>query len=71
MKNRGNSGAEYVFGEMPVRRAVLRQVLPAVAAQLIAIIYGFADTYFVGLLDRPEQTAALTVASSSFLWHER
>lgn len=67
MKNRGNSGAEYVFGEMPVRRAVLRQVLPAVAAQLIAIIYGFADTYFVGLLDRPEQTAALTVASSSFL----
>lgn len=57
----------YIFEEMPARRAVLTQILPAIAAQLIAIIYSLADTYFVGMLNEPSETAALTVAASSFL----
>ena len=56
-----------LFARMPVRKAVLRQILPAVASQMITLIYNLADTYFVGLLNDPNQTAAVTVATSSFV----
>lgn len=34
---------------------------------MVALIYSLADTYFVGLLNDPNQTAGITVVSSSFL----
>ena len=52
---------------MPVRTAVRRQIVPAVISQMIALIYSLADTYFVGLLNSPVQTAAVTVTYSSFV----
>lgn len=55
------------FSHLPVRQAVLKQILPAVASQMIALLYSLADTYFVGLLNAPAQTAAITVAYPSFL----
>ena len=57
----------YVFEAMPVRQAVWKQALPAIASQMVVLIYNLADTYFVGLLDDPIQTAAVTVAFPSFL----
>ena len=57
----------YLFEQMPVGQAVLRQIVPAVASQMIALVYNLADTYFVGLLNVPTQTAAVTVAASSFI----
>ena len=56
-----------VFETMPVPGAVGRQIVPAVASQMIALIYNLADTYFVGLLNDPVQTAAVTVVYSSFV----
>ena len=56
-----------IFAKMPVRSAVLRQILPAIASQMTALIYNLADTYFVGRLDDPNQTAAVTVATAAFL----
>ncbi|MGI6010939.1 MAG: MATE family efflux transporter [Ruminococcus sp.] len=56
-----------VFETMPVRQAVCRQIIPAIASQMIALIYNLADTYFVGMLNKPNETAAVTVAYSSFL----
>lgn len=56
-----------VFATMPVGRAVLSQIIPAVASQMIALIYNLADTYFVGLLNDPYQTAAITVVYPSFI----
>lgn len=52
----------YLFEKMPVRQAVLRQAAPAVASQMVALLYNLADTYFVGLLNDSAQTAAVTVA---------
>lgn len=46
---------------------MLRQVIPAVASQLIALIYSLADTWFTGLLGDPRQTAAITVVYPSFV----
>lgn len=56
-----------VFETMPVKEAVRRQIVPAIASQMIALIYNLADTYFVGMLNQPEQTAAVTVVYSSFV----
>ena len=56
-----------LFSHMPVRKAVLKQALPTIAGQMIALIYNLADTYFVGLLNNPAQTAAVTVVSAPFV----
>ena len=52
---------------MPVKRAVIRQIVPAIASQLIMVVYNLADTYFVGLLNSPAQTAAVTIAAPSLV----
>lgn len=56
-----------IFEEMPARRAVLTQILPAIASQMITLAYNLADTYFVGMLNEPVQTAAITVAYPPFI----
>ena len=56
-----------LLGSLPVKRAVLMQILPAIASQIVALAYGIADTYFVGLLNDPDKTAAVTVANAAFL----
>ena len=56
-----------IFENAPVRRAVISQVVPAVISQMIALVYNLADTYFVGLLNDPSQTAAMTVVYAPFL----
>ena len=55
-----------IFETMPAKSAVMRQILPAIASQMITLIYNLADTYFVGMLNDPNQTAAVTVTSSTF-----
>lgn len=56
-----------IFERMPVRQAVCRQIFPAVAAQMIALVYNLADTYFVGMLNDPHQTAAVTIVAPAFV----
>ena len=56
-----------VFESLPVRQAVLKQIIPAVFSQTIALIYSLADTYFVGMLNAPAQTAAITIVYPSFV----
>ncbi len=56
-----------LFENTPVKKAVLKQIIPAIAGQMIALIYNLADTYFVGMLDDPKQTAAVTVVMPVFV----
>lgn len=56
-----------VFEALPVRQAVLKQILPAIASQMIALLYSLADTYFVGILNAPAQTAAITIVYPAFV----
>lgn len=56
-----------IFEHMPVRQAVCRQIFPAIAAQMIALVYNLADTYFVGMLNDPHQTAAVTIVAPAFV----
>ena len=55
------------FDGLPIRQAVLRQIVPAIFSQMVVLIYNLADTYFVGLLNAPDQTAAVTVSMPAFL----
>ena len=58
---------EELFERMPVPRAVMKLVLPTIAASLVTVLYSLADTYFVGLLEQPVQTAAVTLAAPVLL----
>ena len=60
----GPQDKTYLFEQMPVSRAVLRQILPSIASQMVLLAYNLADTYFVGLLNDPGQTAAVSVAGT-------
>ena len=46
---------------------MLLQIVPAVASQMVTLVHNLADTYFVGMLNAPHETAAVTVAYPSFL----
>lgn len=48
--------------ELPAKKAIVKFVLPCVLTQLITIIYGMADTFFVGRLGDPLQVAALSLS---------
>jgi MATE family, multidrug efflux pump len=56
-----------IFEEIPVRQAVAKQVIPSIASQMVALAYNLADTYFVGKINDPNQTAAITIVYPAFL----
>lgn len=56
-----------IFEKIPVRTAVLKQIIPAIASQMIVLIYNLADTYFVGWLNDPRQTAAVAIVAPTFI----
>ncbi|MBQ7859147.1 MAG: MATE family efflux transporter [Faecalibacterium sp.] len=56
-----------VFEELPIPKAVASLSVPTVLAMLVSVIYSLADTYFVGLLNDPVQTAAVSLAGPVLL----
>lgn len=56
-----------IFENLPVKKAVMKQVVPAIASQIIMLIYNLADTYFVGRLNDPKETAGMTAVASSIV----
>ena len=56
-----------VFENYSIPRAVFTLSLPTVAGSLVSLAYSMADTYFVGLLNDPVQTAAVTLAAPVLL----
>lgn len=56
-----------VFAKAPVRKAVLQNALPAMAAMLMVLIYNLADTFFIGQTHDDLQVAAVSLATPVFL----
>lgn len=56
-----------VFEKAPVKKAVLQNVLPAMAAMLMVLIYNLADTFFIGQTHDDLQVAAVSLATPVFL----
>ena len=53
--------SEEIFRTLPVPAALRRMVLPAVASQLIVLIYNMADTFFVGQTNNPSMVAGTSL----------
>ncbi len=56
-----------LFERDSVPRAVVKLSVPMVISSLVALVYSLADTYFVGMLNDPVQTAAVTLAATVLL----
>ncbi len=52
----------YLFEEDSVWHALAVMALPAIASQLIALVYNIADTWFVGRTTNPYMVAACSLA---------
>lgn len=62
-----DNGKSEIFERMPVSKAILKLGLPSVLACLVMILYNLADTYFVGMLNDPVETSAVTLAAPVLL----
>ena len=56
-----------LFEKESVSSAIVKLAIPTVVSSLVTVIYNLADTYFVGLLNNPVQTAAVTLAAPALL----
>ena len=56
-----------LFEEAPIPKAVMTLAIPTIFSCLVSVLYSLADTYFVGMLNNPVQTAAVTLASPMLL----
>lgn len=58
-----NNKSMEVFAKAPIRKAVLQNALPAMAAMLMVLIYNLADTFFIGQTHDDLQVAAVSLAT--------
>ena len=56
-----------IFEKAPVRKAVLQNALPAMAAMMMVLIYNLADTFFIAQTHDALQVAAVSLATPVFL----
>lgn len=56
-----------VFNAMSVSQAVIKNVIPAMVAMLMVLIYNLADTFFIGQTHNAYQVAAVSLATPVFL----
>ena len=54
---------EELFESYPVPKAVATLAIPTIAASIVMVIYNLADTFFVGLLNDPISTSAVSLAA--------
>lgn len=57
----GNNKSMEVFAKAQIRKAVLQNALPAMAAMLMVLIYNLADTFFIGQTHDDLQVAAVSL----------
>lgn len=62
-----NKESMEIFSKAPVAQAVFKNVLPAMAAMLMVLVYNLADTFFIGQTHDALQVAAVSLATPVFL----
>lgn len=61
MNTKTNLKKENVFRDLPVPIALRKMIVPAIASQLIVLIYNMADTFFVGQTNNPYMVAGASL----------
>lgn len=67
MNAKTNTNPLQEMDKLPVSTAVLKNVLPAVAAMLMALIYNMADKVFIGMAGNDLMVTAITMATPVFV----
>ena len=62
-----NTQRQALFETVSVPRAVATLAVPTILSSLVMVLYNLADTYFVGMLNDPIQTSAVTLAAPVLL----
>ena len=62
-----NKNSFAMFQNMSVSKAVIKNVIPAMIAMLMVLIYNLADTFFIGQTHDAYQIAAVSLATPVFL----
>lgn len=62
-----NTNALQEMDKLPISKAVLKNVMPAVAAMLMALVYNMADKIFIGMTGNDYMVAAITMATPVFV----
>ena len=62
-----NEEKTLMFEEMPIPKAVAKLAIPTILSSLVMVLYNLADTYFVGALNDPVESAAVTLAAPVLL----
>ncbi len=61
------SQKEEIFERYSIPKAVMTLSVPTMLSSLVMVLYSLADTYFVGLLNDPVQSSAVTLAAPVLL----
>ena len=56
-----------LFEERPVPSAVVTLAVPTIISSLVMVLYNLADTYFVGMLNDPVESAGVALAAPVLL----
>ena len=56
-----------LFENVPIPRAIMTLAIPTIISSLVMVLYNLADTYFVGMLNDPIQSAGVTLAAPVLL----
>ena len=61
MQSKTNLIKEDIFRDLPIPTALRKMIIPAIASQLIVLIYNMADTFFVGQTNNPYMVAGTSL----------
>lgn len=56
-----------LFETMPLNKAIVTLALPTIMSSLVMVIYNLSDTYFVGLMNDPVESSAVTLIATVML----
>lgn len=58
-----SNNKEELFEKTPIPKAVATLAVPTIAASIVMVLYNLADTFFVGALNDPISTSAVSLAA--------
>lgn len=62
-----NNNSIDVFQNMPVPKAVLKNIIPSIISMIMVLVYNLADTFFIGQTKNAYMVAAVSIATPVFL----
>lgn len=62
-----NNNSIDVFQNMPVPKAVLKNIIPSIVSMIMVLVYNLADTFFIGQTKNAYMVAAVSIATPVFL----